>query len=107
MYEDDDWRSLLARAVEQSSCAAVGRKLGISRTAVSLLLAGKYKGKSERMAALILEQFSSVECPIHGRKVARAFCVKQRAEALPTANPFALRAWLACQKCSYFTTIQE
>lgn len=104
---ESDWYSLLVRAVGQSSCAAVGRELGISRTAVSLLLAGKYKGNSGRMAALILERFSNVECPVQGRKVARSFCVKQRAEALPTANPFALRAWLACQKCSYFTTIQE
>lgn len=107
MCKEGDWRSLLASAVKQSSCAAVGRELGISRTAVSLLLAGKYKGKSDRMAVLILEKFSSVECPVQGRRLARAFCIKQRAEALPTANPFALRAWLACQKCAYFTTTQE
>lgn len=96
----NDWRDILAQAVGASSCAQVARCLGVSRTAVSLLLSGKYPGSPERMAARIVERYGRVTCPYLDREVAPAECERYSGE-MPTASPDALRHWRACQGCEH------
>ena len=48
------WLELLSDAVAASNMTAVARRLGISRTAVSLVLAGKYGAKTTRIETRVL-----------------------------------------------------
>jgi len=97
-----DWLELLAGAVEAAggNKAAVGRELGCSRTAVSLLLSGQYKGSTDRMAARIITRYSRVDCPHLGQQVAPTHC-KKFTGPVPTASPAALRQWRACRACPH------
>jgi hypothetical protein len=95
-----DWLTLLSEAVGVSNRAEVAKDLGVSRTAVSLLLLGKYPGKTDRMAARILERYSSVECPHTGKSVMPDHCRKFTGQ-VPSSSPAALRQWRACRACQH------
>lgn len=95
---DKDWLELLAGAVEASSKADVARELGVSRSAVSLLLAGKYPGGTERMAVRVLNRYARLDCPHTGHPVTPERC-RRLAGPVPTSSPAALRQWRACQAC--------
>ncbi len=95
-----DWLALLRRAVDEAgSRAAVARELGVSRTAVSLLLSGAYPGGTARMAARVIARYDRLLCPHTGRIVPPEHC-RRMAGPVPTSSPAALRQWRACQTCS-------
>jgi len=93
-----DWLTLLRQAVADSSKATVAAELGVSRPAVSLLLLEKYPGKTDRMAARILERYARMDCPHTGKSVTPDHCRKFCGQ-VPTASPAALRQWRACRAC--------
>ncbi|GAB7082320.1 LacI family transcriptional regulator [Megalodesulfovibrio paquesii] len=95
-----DWLAILRREVAAGSCQAVAAAMGVSRTAVSLLVHGKYTADPARMAAKVLETFTRVHCPHAGVPVSPQEC-GQRAGAMPTGSPGALRWWRACQGCPH------
>lgn len=95
---EGDWRALLEQAVNESSLAEVARKLGVSRTAVSLVFNGKYPGNPQRMATRIEAHYGRSVCPYSGYRVSRAECL-ELAGKIPTSSPAAMRQWRACQKC--------
>ena len=97
----DVWRQLLAHAVAAEGCAAVARRLGVSRPAISLLNAGKYPGREEFMAQRVVEHFGRISCPHLGREVLRSECAETCAGDAPTSSPAALRHWRAGQKCQH------
>lgn len=92
------WRELLKEAVARSSRAAVARELGVSRPSVSMLLAGKYPGNTERMEKRILSAFGR-KCPVYGGNVTREQCAMRKMAIMPTSNPLALSKWRECQHC--------
>ena len=94
-----DWRTLLAAEAARTSIAATARRLGYSRTAVSLALAGKYPGNTKTLAAVVLEVLGRVDCPCLDRPVTPAWCAATARGPVPTGSPFALRLWRACQAC--------
>lgn len=100
-----DWRTILEQAAAGSSRAQVARELGVSRTAVSLLLAGKYPGSTDRMAARVMERYGRVSCPYLEREVTPAEC-QHHAGEMPTASPDALRHWRVCQGCEHNPTTE-
>lgn len=93
-----DWLTLLSEAVAESSKVAVAEELGVSRPAVSLLLLGKYPGKTDRMAARILERYARLDCPHTGKSVTPDHC-RKFCGPVPTSSPAALRQWRACLTC--------
>lgn len=95
---EGEWRALLEQAVQESSLADVARKLGVSRTAVSLVFNGKYPGNPRRMAARIEAYYGRMVCPYSGHHVSRAECA-ELAGKIPTSSPAAMRHWRACRKC--------
>lgn len=95
-----DWWELLHKAVEATNCAEVARELGVSRTAVSLLVNGKYAGDTRRMAERIRMRFGRTLCPCTGRRMSAAEC-RETAATMPTSSPGALRLWRACQQCEH------
>lgn len=95
-----DWLTLLSEAVADSNKATVAEELGVSRPAVSLLLLGKYPGKTDRMAARILERYAHVDCPHTGKRVTPDHCRRFTGQ-VPSSSPAALRQWRACRACPH------
>jgi len=96
---DCDWLSILQSEVKQTSAAAVARKLGVSRTAVSLCLLGKYPGGTQKMAARVLALLGERFCPRAGHCISAGECLSQCRQIAPTHNPMQMRGWGVCQQC--------
>ena len=94
------WIHLLAKEVESSSRTAAGDRIGISRTAVSLLLANRYSSPSTaRMEKRILAALDGIHCPAQGINISTEQCREYRDRPAPTHNPMAMRVWRVCQNC--------
>jgi plasmid maintenance system antidote protein VapI len=95
-----DWLELLTDAVRAGNRAEVARRLGVSRSAVSLLLAGRYPGKTKRMADRVYAAYGKDVhlCPHLGRPVTEKECTSN-AGRMPTSSPAALRQWRICRAC--------
>jgi len=79
--------------------AGVAEGLGISRTAISLVLRDKYPADSRRIAQRVLDAYDRVRCPhLHALiplRVCRAYALR----GVPTTNAREMRHWRACQTC--------
>lgn len=95
-----DWFALLTAEARRTSITATAARLGYSRTAVSLALAGKYPGGTDKLAATVLETFRRTQCPHLDREVTPVECAKHGGR-VPTSSPAALRLWRACQACPH------
>ena len=91
------WLELLRTRVARDGCAAVGRAIGYSRTAVSLANAGKYPGGTEKLASAVMDRLGAVLCPHQGREIPMKTCRGLRSAPMPTANRSAYRQWQACR----------
>lgn len=97
----EHWLALLREAVSVSSQAEVARKLELSRTTISLVLAGKYPGKTDRVAARVLRVFGQVKCTHTAEPVTPVVCMNFAARRPPVNNPLALSHWRTCQTCPH------
>lgn len=95
------WLTILAQAVKSSSRQAVADKLDVSRTAISLVLSGKYPAKTDKIAAKVLDMFARITCAHTGVEITHAECRALSTSAVPTSSPQAMRHWRACQSCAY------
>lgn len=76
-------------------------RLGYSRTTVSLVIAGKYPGETDKVEVRVLERLGSVECPATAMQaMPYAECQMMRTREAPTHNPMQMRFWRQCQSCS-------
>ena len=101
------WISALARAVEQSSKAAVAKRIGISRTSVSLLLANKYPSpQTNKMQAKVEAVLNGVNCPLYGA-LTNAQCQKERQKPFIASNPIRVQQYRTCAQCPHNTNAQE
>lgn len=93
---------LLRTAVRQAgSMAGAARDLGVSRSAVSLLLAGRYPAKDTSAMETRIRGLAGVDCPHLGRRVSYEHCCSTALGPCPTHTPEALAAWRACQGCPH------
>jgi len=79
--------------------AAVARKTGISRGAISTVRAGKYPANPDGVLADLLAALDRYHCPYLGCEVERQHCVDINSGPTPTWNPGALSQRRACQTC--------
>lgn len=96
------WLELIRAEATRTSNAAVALRLGYSRTAISLLLAGKYPGrpdKIEKKAIEVLEPAVTVDCPYLGESIPIPQCQQYSVRKVPTHNPQKMAHWRACQEC--------
>ena len=95
--------AILQAAVDETgNKAEVARRLGVSRTSVSLLLSGKYPGDTANMYRRIntlLAPERTCPCPYIGGEIKVTECAKISA-SMPTSSPAALRHWKACRDCA-------
>jgi hypothetical protein len=96
---------LLAAEVGETNRAQAAARIGMSRTAVSLVLNNKYaspttKGVERRVMAAL----GRIECAAVGETVSIEQCQNYREKAPPTHNPQAMQCWRACQHCPFNPT---
>lgn len=93
----------LANEVDRTSQSAAARRIGISPTAVNLLLGNKYGAKTRRLEEKIrLELFSeTVDCPYLGQIITRKRCAAHKKSPISAANPRIFQHKRACLTCIY------
>lgn len=100
----DPWLAILIREVEARGRAEVSRELGISASALSLVLSGKYPAstaKIENRVVAIYGNAGNVVCPVLG-ELSPSRCADnwERARKIKIAgNPATIRLYMACRKC--------
>ena len=98
-YMAAPWFVTLQAEVANSSRQAVADKLGYSRTTISLVMSGKYPGKTDEVASRVAERLGGFACPYDGQTITPEQCRKSAKEAAPTHNPSKMAKWSACQNC--------
>ena len=82
----------------------IANELGVSRTAVSLLCAGKYTAKMDKVARkiapVVMQLYANrVWCPHSRASITATDCESHRTAPMAMSNPVALRQWAACRSC--------
>ena len=93
------WIDLLRAEVAATTISATAVKLGVSRTAISLVQSDKYPVKTDRIAKRVESVLGAVACPALSQQIELARCRGYRSMRAPTHNPIAMRHWRACQRC--------
>lgn len=94
--------TLLAAEVVASNRRVAGERIGMSRTAVALVLANKYPSPSTAgIERRVLDTLGSRECPAMGERITTQQCRDYRERPAPTHNPMAMRVWRVCQTCRH------
>jgi hypothetical protein len=92
--------ALLRACAAQLGFAATGRKIGVSRTLVSLYVSGKYRSDPAPLLAKAMAALGGISCPARGgERVDFRTCAAAAVRSLPTHSPAAARAWGACRAC--------
>ncbi len=97
------WLELLQQAVAEHKrgIAGVAEQIGVSRTSLSLVLAGKYPARTDRIAAKVLDAYARIGCPHLGETITQAQCSGFATRTAPTNSPRDMRHWRACQGCPH------
>lgn len=100
-----DWRQLLDSAISAAGAGGITKvavRLGVSRTYVSLVRAGKKEPVPQPFIDRVINRFYVVaECPATGLPQPRSECRRLARGAAPTHNPLAMRIWKCCQTCAH------
>ena len=93
-----DGRELLLDRAATASKQQIADELGISRTAVSLILNGKYDGKPDKVYRRALEIYGKHECPFLAERITRLECDRHSGREMPEGRA-GVRHWRACKSC--------
>lgn len=97
-HNEERWMRILRNQCEEKSITEVAESLGYGRSAISLVLSGKYPGGTAKIAAKVIGTFTdSIQCPHVGRDITQAACADHQSRPMPTSDPAALRQWIACR----------
>jgi len=103
---DPEWLIALRDEAEKPhrTKQAIADELGISRTAVSLLCAGKYSAKMDKVARkiapMVMSRYANrVWCPHLRASISGTACEEYRTAPMAMSDPAALRQWAACRAC--------
>lgn len=99
--------SLLRQQVAAKGQAAVARELGISKTAVSQILNGKYQASTEHVESRVMRLYGNrgaLVCPHREEEISPAECAETYNRAATvglraTGNPDTMRQHHACRHC--------
>lgn len=112
-YMDEAWYALLETAVAHHPRRRTGvaDDIGISRSAISMVMSGKYGRSDDRpdgcppdtIARAVLDHYDRPDCPLVGRVIDRALCRKTSLRPRPCGGA-ALGRWQVCQSCPHKPT---
>ena len=91
---------LLAAEVAVSNKTKASQRIGMSRTAVSLILDNRYSSPSTAgVERRVMETLGRIECVALDEEINSDQCQSYREKPVPTHNPQAMQHWRACQHC--------
>lgn len=91
---------LLGAEVARSNMTRTASRIGMSRTAVSLVLANRYPSPSTAgVEKRVMDVLGRLQCVALGEVITSEQCQSWREKAAPTHNPNAMQHWRACQHC--------
>ena len=94
------WLARLRAECARTSINAVALRLGYARTSISLVLAGRYPGQTDRVERKVERIFGAlVTCPHRKTSIEPDDCRSTRRGPMPTSDPVRLRQWSACRAC--------
>jgi len=101
----DGWLKILEQRVDKIGNAATARELGISPTAISLLLNNRYPAGIEKMAKRVMKMYGQggkVQCPVQ-MEISPEKCAdtynKAKKIGVRCGNPRLIRLYKTCIKC--------
>lgn len=101
--------ALLSSAVARATGgkAEVARRVGVSRTSVSLYLSGQYPGGVTKIEKRIIQKLrEAVHCPHLQEEISASDCATYSGRTIQTHSPAALAFWRSCQRCAFNTKTQ-
>jgi len=95
-----DRMELLKKKCDETSQAAVARKIGKSASTINQILKGTYAGDSTNVLILIEEAYgqTTIECPVAG-EITLGKCAEHRRRPFAATNPLRVQLYRACQTC--------
>jgi hypothetical protein len=91
---------LLAVEAAATTKTQAGQRIGMSRSAVSLILINRYPSPSTaHVERRVMETLGRLECVALDEVITTERCQSQREKPAPTHNPYAMHSWRACQHC--------
>lgn len=103
---EPEWLARLRAFARETSIAAAGAKIGRSRTAVSLALAGKYPAKSlaPLRAACVAAFQERFPCPGLGEAITPEECREWAEKPFAATSGARVAMYRACQACPHRPT---
>lgn len=94
-----DWLQVLRKAVDGTSQVAIGKRLGVSHSAISQVLAGKYMASTARIEARVRGELmrETVQCPVLGT-LSRRVCLEEQSRPY-YPDPICSAMHRNCPKC--------
>lgn len=100
MSGESDWLALLRAHAAATNITQAAKAIGMSRTAVSLALAGKYPGGTQDIAARVMAILAPrPRCPGLEREITAAECRDWAAKPFAATNTLRVRMHAACRRC--------
>ena len=91
---------LLAAEVAATNRTKASQRIGMSRTAVSLILANRYASPSTAgVERRVMNTLGRIECIALDGVITSEQCQSYREKPAPTHNPQAMHHWRSCQHC--------
>ena len=98
-----DWIMAMAHAADSGmSRRRIAEVIGYSPAAVSQVMAGKYRGSAEKMAAAVRAALinDAVTCPVLG-EITGEQCLAEQRKPLAATSGHRVRLWRACRSCPH------
>ncbi|WP_211365116.1 helix-turn-helix domain-containing protein [Rhodovulum strictum] len=102
---DPEWIELLRAEIDKGrSIAEVAREIGMARPSLSMLLAGTYPARIDKVTAKYGAKVTAlyrnrVLCPFLRQGIPAEECRAHASAPMSTSNPERLRHWAACRAC--------
>ena len=95
-----EWVAELARLADAEGLPGAEKRVGYSRSAISTVLSGKYKGDIERVAEMVQGALMAlkVECPVLGQ-IGRDQCLTEQKEPFRATSRHRAQLFHACKTC--------
>lgn len=95
------WLDLLRTAVARDTITAVAERVGVARSTLSLVLAGKYSKSLAPIERRVRDALDTWRCPHLDLDLAGHRCQRYRDRPMPRSSARELRHWRACQTCAH------
>ncbi|MFQ5533446.1 MAG: hypothetical protein ACE5EM_01300 [Sphingomonadales bacterium] len=98
-----DWIDALARAANEKGLRGASRATGVSKAAISQVLANKYGARLDRLERVVRLTLlpGEVDCPALATTIATPQCLAHQRRGTSSLNPIHVRLSRTCPTCNH------